>query len=1185
MNYYLVIAILAFFSYDGTRARDLSRSYVRGSATVSSISTDEAIAVFNDSSDWGEFPIDEDELVDYEYDMMEQRSISYERMPRSSNVLALSPLDCNDGIEFEDCTATTLSSLMATVLADEEVVIPCGSCVTVDYTDGSTVTFDKGLNIQGKLYFPPTASVEIYTTHVFVMGALEMDPPADQNIVKFQFFGTDTKFLYPVGNNEGACGDIGCEVGKKPFVVAGGKVKIQGLSDPTCPSWVKLVDLKADLRVTTMLNHVVVGKDAASCWKVGGTIVLSSPHKDMNKNFETQVIDIDREMGELIVKSPIPTYFTHATLQTAPDFAVEVATLGRSIIFDADNDDETDFIGGHFMIYHTPHTAQLIEGVEIINFGQQGNLGRYPLHFHMSGDVSGSIVSKNVVHHSNQRGFVVHGSHNVYYKDNVGYEIFGHCFMIEDGIETGNIYKHNLAMGVRVPNTIISGENDDHPSAFWISNPKNRFIENVAAGSENNGFWFDLRFSVRGPSFVTPGGRSIRPIFEDVTEFRSNTAHSNRYFGMRYYTRGWRPRGEENILKDCRIYRNSVGHFIHSDTNIGFVDGIIADNGLGVKFFQNSGIRFDNITLKGHTQEYDSVIQEISNTSYCDPRVGIELYMFPIKNEISTRAMNLRISDFDSPCATAFTMSITQMYERTLYRSRDEIGNITFEDDSSKISLCNAMSKGANSIAIHDLDGSLDPNENGMPGFIVSDELKMTTFAGGVGCTPIMSACAQFCQETCLRQIRVIVSGAFFMKDIDMVISDGTNETVVAWTRYEYEDMFQNTLIGKEPYIGIGLPTGSYDFYFHNKTTREPIWPGFAILRFEDPPLSCTGYATENDINLKIPKFDTTRCSGELLFNGNFDNLTAPNQMGGWMQNNLDLKLVNQTMDGTGYALRANRKELGQFTYISQFIDRSCLGEISLIKFVADIRLEDPNNVNNTAFCFGDSCPKAKLEFIEQDLYGEFSYFDKPSRVLAIGSISSIDPITGWYKMEGSLLLNSDDEQMTDIVILKIYLPSSNANDFIIDNVSLTLTNEVPSQSSVNLALNKTTEQAGTLHGGVSSLAVDGDTSYSSCIHTRIRGWWEVDLEVSALIGRIKIYSSYSSWHLTNAYVSVLDSNKEIVAGYYITEYNPDVVEINFESEVQGRYVHISVKEYLVFCEIEVYGIIQNTQRSALDNK
>ena len=55
---------------------------------------------------------------------------------------------------------------------------------------------------------------------------------------------------------------------------------------------------------------------------------------------------------------------------------------------------------------------------------------------------------------------------------------------------------------------------------------------------------------------------------------------------MRYYILGWRPKGGESILYNSRIYRNSVGHFIHSDTNIGLIDGIIADNNLGVRFFQ-----------------------------------------------------------------------------------------------------------------------------------------------------------------------------------------------------------------------------------------------------------------------------------------------------------------------------------------------------------------------------------------------------------------------------------------------------------------------------------------------------------------------------------------------------------------------------------------------------------------------
>ena len=91
----------------------------------------------------------------------------------------------------------------------------------------------------------------------------------------------------------------------------------------------------------------------------------------------------------------------------------------------------------------------------------------------MSGNVSGSIMSNNVVHHFFQHGFVVHGSHNVHYKDNVEYEIFGHCYMIEDAIETGNFYEHNLAMNIQLPNVLIFGENDNEASGFWISNPQN----------------------------------------------------------------------------------------------------------------------------------------------------------------------------------------------------------------------------------------------------------------------------------------------------------------------------------------------------------------------------------------------------------------------------------------------------------------------------------------------------------------------------------------------------------------------------------------------------------------------------------------------------------------------------------------------------------------------------------------
>jgi hypothetical protein len=75
--------------------------------------------------------------------------------------------------------------------------------------------------------------------------------------------------------------------------------------------------------------------------------------------------------------------------------------------------------------------------------GQDGNLGSYPLHFHMSGDASDSVVSGNVVRGSSQRCYVVHDTHNVVVRDNVAFDTKGHCYITGSGAEEGNSFVEN----------------------------------------------------------------------------------------------------------------------------------------------------------------------------------------------------------------------------------------------------------------------------------------------------------------------------------------------------------------------------------------------------------------------------------------------------------------------------------------------------------------------------------------------------------------------------------------------------------------------------------------------------------------------------------------------------------------------------------------------------------------------
>ena len=159
--------------------------------------------------------------------------------------------------------------------------------------------------------------------------------------------------------------------------------------------------------------------------------------------------------------------------------AAEVAWLSRPIVFEAELDGPDELHGGHLIVLHSPSIVQYIEGIEIRGFGQQGNLGRYdlhfildipcvkytdhlshcfivlfridryPIHFHMSGSVAGSIVRKNVIRdvsrklpylllllvhlgvhkltliasliQSKQRCVVIHGSHDVMVEENVSF--------------------------------------------------------------------------------------------------------------------------------------------------------------------------------------------------------------------------------------------------------------------------------------------------------------------------------------------------------------------------------------------------------------------------------------------------------------------------------------------------------------------------------------------------------------------------------------------------------------------------------------------------------------------------------------------------------------------------------------------------------------------------------------------
>jgi hypothetical protein len=143
-------------------------------------------------------------------------------------------------------------------------------------------------------------------------------------------------------------------------------------------------------------------------------------------------------------------------------------------------------------------------------------------------------VTKNMIRESNQRCIVAHGTHNLTISENVAYDTRGHCFITEDGGEIDNIFRRNLG-ALTQPATRLTRpvESDDFPSTFWCSNPQNTWIGNVAAGSSNNGFWFELQTEVRAPTAYMPLSQGMIPRLLNLKLFRDNVAHSNSMHGLR----------------------------------------------------------------------------------------------------------------------------------------------------------------------------------------------------------------------------------------------------------------------------------------------------------------------------------------------------------------------------------------------------------------------------------------------------------------------------------------------------------------------------------------------------------------------------------------------------------------------------------------------------------------------------
>ncbi|XP_024153621.1 PKHD1 like 1, tandem duplicate 1 isoform X2 [Oryzias melastigma] len=348
--------------------------------------------------------------------------------------------------------------------------------------------------------------------------------------------------------------------GAKTLAVREGVLDLHGIPVPV--PWTHLAQTATNGSLTLTLLKAVT-------WKPGDEIVIASTgHRHSQRENEVRKIASVSANGKTLTLTEPLTYTHLGVSVTLPDGTVfegraEVGLLTRNIVVRGSQQQEwndnieacpdgfntgefatqtcfqgrfgeevgSDQFGGCIM-FHAPRPSEnlaigRLEYVELFHAGQAFRLGRYPIHWHLMGDINyKSYVRGCAIHQTFNRAVTIHNTHRLLVEHNVIYDIMGGAFFIEDGIETENILQYNLAVFVKQSTSLL---NDDvTPAAYWVTNPNNIIRHNAAAGGTHFGFWYRMHDHPDGPSYDPNICQKRVPL----GEFYNNTVHSQGWFGL-----------------------------------------------------------------------------------------------------------------------------------------------------------------------------------------------------------------------------------------------------------------------------------------------------------------------------------------------------------------------------------------------------------------------------------------------------------------------------------------------------------------------------------------------------------------------------------------------------------------------------------------------------------------------------
>ncbi|MEP6689842.1 MAG: G8 domain-containing protein [Gemmatimonadaceae bacterium] len=505
--------------------------------------------------------------------------------------------------------------------AGDALVIPVGTSIILDLSTPPL----RSLTIAGELSVDATKDVALTADYISVSGSFSIG--SEQT----PYRGRATITLTGTVADEGTLG----HATKALSVATGGRLELHGAPRV---AWTRLAQ-------SAPAGATSITLERATDWQAGDRLVIASTDFDPGQAEEIEVIGV---AGATVTLRQALRYSHWGILQTIAgrplDERAEVGLLTRNLVVRGDDASVTTGFGGHIIVFRggTAH----VEGAQLYLLGQKAKVARYPMHWHVAGDVDGQYARNNSVWKSFNRCITVHGSNAATVDGNVCYDHLGHGYFIEDGAETRNVISGNLGLGSKIP---VLGErvlpSDDRPATFWITNPDNTVRGNVAAGSSGFGFWYALPEHPTGLST----NASVWPRRTPLREFSGNVAHSNRN-GALMVDNGPEPDGTTKtssftphqdpsstaspaVIADFR----TLTAYKHPDRAVWFRGGplrlsgsTLADNGIGATFAAFETFLQDAVVIgeSGNNATPLPSALPIRGYEFYDGRVGAQRVLF-----------------------------------------------------------------------------------------------------------------------------------------------------------------------------------------------------------------------------------------------------------------------------------------------------------------------------------------------------------------------------------------------------------------------------------------------------------------------------------------------------------------------------------------------------------------------------